>query len=195
MRGENSRSLADGLLSSPRAHTDQFSPMYCITGTITRNMHAMKLYNPSRATWEESFNPSNPGRVKCCSSPAPVKKRPPRPTMIQTAGTCSKNRPYIRGPSAPSNALVLNAKNLPNPYNHTRGATSDTQRIKMAREFLMNSCPHQVDNLVNKGYEAIKAGIPVVIVCVHGQDRSRAIAEMIGELFHCSSVYYVHREA
>ena len=114
--------------------------------------------------------------------------------MIQTAGTRSTKRPWIRGPSAPSNALVLLAKHLPNPYNHTRGATSNTERIKMAREFLMNSCPDKLDRLVNKGYTAIQAGIPVVIVCLHGKERSRVIAEMIGEQFHCSRVYYVHRD-
>lgn len=117
------------------------------------------------------------------------------PTMIQTAGTLSKKRPWIKGPSAPSNALVLNAKHLPNPYNNTRGVTSSTQRIKMAREFLMNSCPDKLDRVVKKGYAAIQGGIPVVIVCLCGKERSRVIAEMIGEQFHCSRVYYVHRES
>ena len=116
------------------------------------------------------------------------------PTMIQTAGTPHASRPYIRGPAAPANALRLSAKHLSNPYQHTRGVTSRSERIKKAREFLMDSCPDKLKRLVSKGCEAIKAGTPVVIVCAYGRDRSQVVAEMIGESFHCGRVYYVHRE-
>lgn len=116
------------------------------------------------------------------------------PIMIQTAGTWTPSRAYIKGPDAPPNALVLRVKHLPNPYAHVQSATSMSERIKAVREFLMDACPDKVDRLVEKGRLAIEKGIPVVIVCVYGRDRSRAIAEMIGEKFHCSRVYYVHRE-
>ena len=116
------------------------------------------------------------------------------PTMIQTAGTPSASRKYIRGPDAPPSALVLRATHLPNPYGHVQSATSISERTKQVREFLVNRCPDKLQRLVDQGKRAIEKGNPVVIVCLYGRDRSRVVAEMIGEQFHCSRVYYVHRE-
>ena len=115
------------------------------------------------------------------------------PTMIQTAGTKGPNRLHIRGPEILKNAVVLNAKSLPNPYGKI-DMHNDDKRLDRVKSFLKERCADKVDRLVQKGIEAIKKKKPVVIICLYGRDRSKAIAEMIGDSFHCSQVYYVHRE-
>ena len=112
--------------------------------------------------------------------------------MIQTAGLKTKGRPWILGPSAAENAVVLNARTLPNP--HGKVTSSAPDRMKQIKAFLMDKAPDKVDRLVKRGCAAVDANRPVVVVCMYGRDRSRAIAELIGERFHCSKVYFVHRE-
>lgn len=114
--------------------------------------------------------------------------------MIQTAGTKTKARNYIRGPDAPANALKLNAKHLPNPHSALKSTLDDRERVRRAREYLTDVCPDKLHKLVRLGCRAIEEGRPVVVTCLFGRDRSRVVAEMIGEQFHCSRVYYVHRE-
>ena len=114
--------------------------------------------------------------------------------MIQTAGTRSKRRSSVKGPKAPDGALFLSAKHLPNPYSHVRAATTSKERLTQAREYLMRVCPEKVERLVEAGCRAIEQGKPVVVICLHGRDRSKVVAQMIGERFHWTRVYYVHRE-
>ena len=116
------------------------------------------------------------------------------PVMIQTAGRPTPKRKYVRGPDAPNNAIILNVRHLPNPYGKIDRFPEST-RLERIKEFLHDRCPQKVERLVNAGKDAIKQSLPVVIVCTHGKDRSRAIAQMIGDSFHPSRVYYVHREA
>lgn len=78
----------------------------------------------------------------------------------------------MRGPEAPDGALIF-AKQLPNPHSHVRAATSERERLTQAREYLMGACPENVKRLVDAGCRAIEQGRPVVVVCLHGRDRSR----------------------
>lgn len=116
------------------------------------------------------------------------------PLAIQTAGTKTPRRPFIRGPDPPANAVVLNAKALPNPHGRLKDYTS-RRHLDNVKDYLLDNDATKVRNLVTKGCDAIRAGRPLVIVCLFGQDRSRAIAELIGDHFHPSEVHYVHREA
>ena len=113
--------------------------------------------------------------------------------MIQTAGTRSHRRPHIRGPATPAGALVLNVKHLPNPHRRL-GVARGRKRIEETKRFLMETCPEKVEKVVSSGRRAIEENRPVVVICLFGRDRSRAIAEMIGDCFHCGRVYYVHRD-
>lgn len=114
------------------------------------------------------------------------------PIMIQTAGFKTKGRPWILGPSAPENAVVLNARSLPNPYGKVPNYAEN--RMELIKAFLLEKAPDKVERLVKRGVAAIDAKKPLVIVCMYGKDRSRAIAELVGARFHPSKVYYVHRE-
>ena len=114
--------------------------------------------------------------------------------MIQTAGTPRKNRPWIIGPNAPDNAVVLNAKHLTNPYNRIEAGDPSTH-IDRVIHFLCEANADKVKRLVDKGRAAILSNRPVVVVCLFGKDRSRAIARIIGGSFDPGKVYYVHRES
>ena len=116
------------------------------------------------------------------------------PVMIQTAGRRTPTRKYLRGPDAPSNAVILNVRHLPNPFGKIDSFPKST-RLERIKEFLHDRCPQKVKRIVDAGKDAISRNLPVVIICTHGKDRSRAIAQMIGESFHHGRVYYVHREA
>lgn len=113
--------------------------------------------------------------------------------MIQTAGTPRKNRPWIKGPSAPDNAVVLNVRHLTNPYNRVEAGDPSTHTDRVVH-FLWEADSDKVKRLVDKGRAAILSNRPVVVVCLFGKDRSRAIARLIGDSFDSSKVYYVHRE-
>ena len=113
--------------------------------------------------------------------------------MIQTAGVKSTRRPWIRGAAPPPNAVVLSARHLKNPFDRTSGS-KESRHLDRVKEFLLRECESKVLALIKRGCEAIKQNKPVVITCVHGRDRSQAIAELIAERFHCSKTYFVHRE-
>ena len=115
--------------------------------------------------------------------------------MIQTAGVKTKNHNFIRGPDIPPNAVKLNAFTLPNPYSKLCLSSKNKQEnIDAVKEFLLEHANKKVKNMIEKGINAVKQNKPVVVVCTYGQHRSRAIAQMIGDSFHPSKVYYVHRE-
>lgn len=115
--------------------------------------------------------------------------------MIQTAGTPSSRRLHLNGPDCPPDAVILNAKGLPNPHGKVDGGGEEWERLERVKGFLRDRCPEKVERLVKKGCLAIQGNRPVVVVCLYGRDRSRAIAEMIGEHFSSETVYYEHRES
>ena len=51
-----------------------------------------------------------------------------------------------------------------------------------------------MNNIVRKGVLAAKQGKDIVVLCKYGNWRSHAIAELIGDNFYPSRVFYVHRE-
>lgn len=113
--------------------------------------------------------------------------------MIQTAGTKSSRRKGIRGADPPRNAVILNARHLKNPFGNTNGS-KEKRHLDRVKEFLLRECHSKVMALVERGCQAIEQNKPVVITCLYGKDRSQAIAELIAARFHCSKVYFVHRE-
>ena len=119
-------------------------------------------------------------------------------TMIQTAGKPSKRLKHIRGPSAPEDAVYIHAHTLPNPYKHImelHGSRSSSRKaLEEVKHFLQTNCPDKLNKMIEKGKGAINAKKLLVILCSHGIHRSRAVAELIGDCFHPSRVYYVHRE-
>ena len=115
--------------------------------------------------------------------------------MIQTAGTRGARRRQVKGAKAPADAVTLSAKHLPNPHKHATACRDDAERLEFVKRFLLAACPVEVERLVQAGCRAIEAARPVVVVCLYGRDRSRAIAQMIGDRFDRGRVYYVHREA
>jgi rhodanese-related sulfurtransferase len=112
--------------------------------------------------------------------------------MIQTAGTPGARRKRIRGPNAPSNAVVINARTLPNP--HGKVVTNADNHIEKIQDFLRSVCPEKVKKLVALGCKAIENKKPVVVVCSYGRDRSRAIAHLIGDNFNSGEIFFDHRE-
>lgn len=115
------------------------------------------------------------------------------PLMIQTAGTHGSRRKHIRGANAPSNAIIINARKLPNPYGEL-GTDPKMSHVEHVQAFLREKCPDKVDKLVATGCKAIRNNQPVVVVCLYGRDRSKAIAQLIGDNFDSNEVYYEHRE-
>ena len=113
------------------------------------------------------------------------------PAMIQTAGT----KTYInkcRGISKrKEDTVVLNAGHLSNPPGL---CGSTTEKIEITKQFLKEKCEKKLCNIVRKGVSAIKQGKDIVILCKFGNYRSRAVSELIGDHFHPSRVFYVHRE-
>lgn len=115
--------------------------------------------------------------------------------MIQTAGIKTKRRNWIRGPDAPQNSLRLNASTLPNPFGRINLSSENEQaNLDSVKSFLREQKDDKVQKMVEKGIQAVKKNQSVVITCTHGKHRSRAIAQIIGDSFHPSRVYYVHRE-
>ena len=117
--------------------------------------------------------------------------------MIQTAGTPSARRSWIKGPKIPDTGIVLNAYTLKNPYNRLGkyiDMYGNVRKLDLVKKFLEDECSSKLDRMVRKGRYAIKNNRPVVIQCLYGKERSQAVAELIGDGFHCSKVFYVHRE-
>ena len=112
---------------------------------------------------------------------------------IQTAGKKTTKHKYLNGPYIPPNALIIHANTLKNPFNSVTSRFC-RQSIEETKQFLKRECASKTKKMIIKGIEAIKNGKPIVILCTFGKHRSRAIAEMIGDNFHCSKVYYNHRE-
>ena len=79
-------------------------------------------------------------------------------------------------------------------YSHGKVPNYAENRMELIKAFLLEKAPEKVERLVKRGVAAINAKKPLVIVCMYGKDRSRAIAELVGAQFHSSRVYYVHRE-
>ena len=95
----------------------------------------------------------------------------------------------------PKNAIFLNCSHLPNPYNqlyeYKLNAPRELDAVKL---FLKDNAPKKLDRLVERGKRAVEEGKPVVAQSLFGHHRSRAVLELIGDSFHCSRTYYVHRE-
>ena len=115
------------------------------------------------------------------------------PVMLQSCGKKSSLRKYINGPDAPSNAVILNCTTLPNPFRHLQ-KYDEPRELDRVKRFLSETSKDKVARLVVRGKAAVEAGKPVVAQCSYGKHRSRAVLEMVGDLFHVSRVYYVHRE-
>lgn len=112
--------------------------------------------------------------------------------MIQTAGT-NTHINKCRGISKrKEDTVVLNAGHLSNPPGLYGRST--TEKIEITKQFLKEKCEKKLHNIVYKGVSAIKQGKDVVILCKFGNYRSRAVSELIGDNFHPSRVFYVHRE-
>jgi hypothetical protein len=112
--------------------------------------------------------------------------------MIQTAGRKRASAKYIKGPKAPANAITINAYRLKNPYLIVRG--NGRSAIEETKKYLYENCKDKLESMIKIGKCAIENGLPIVVICQHGLHRSRAVAELIGDNFHCSKIYYVHRE-
>ena len=126
------------------------------------------------------------------------------PIMLQSCGKKTPRNKFVKGPNAPPNAVTLNCTHLPNPYHHIteythkmieEKAQGDPNReLDVVKFFLREKLGDKLDRLVNRGIAAINAGNPVVAQCTYGKHRSRAVLELIGDAFHPSKVFYVHRE-
>jgi RNase adaptor protein for sRNA GlmZ degradation len=124
--------------------------------------------------------------------------------MLQSCGKKTARNKFVKGPDAPPNAVKLNCTVLPNPYHHINEykykmidekAQGDPHReLDVVKFFLREKACDKLDRLVNRGIAAIESGNPVVAQCAYGKHRSRAVLELIGDAFHPSRVYYVHRE-
>lgn len=115
--------------------------------------------------------------------------------MIQTAGRKTNKRKYLKGPDAPVDSVRIIASSLPNPHGKINlSSIHEQENIDRVKTFLLEASEKKVKAMVSKGVEAIKNKTSVVILCTYGKHRSRAIAQLIGDSFHPSKVYYVHRE-
>ena len=127
------------------------------------------------------------------------------PTIQSAASKSGKSLGGVikHGPKLPAGGVVISVRHLPNPYGklHEFKFThniSDADWPKRVRDqiklFLRTLAPGKLDRVIKKGQTAIQSGKPIAVVCSHGRDRSPAVAEMIGELFHPSQIKYEHRE-
>jgi len=115
------------------------------------------------------------------------------PVMIQTAGT-NTHINKCRGISKrEKDTVVLSAGHLSNPPRMC-GYGNLQEKIETTKNFLKEKCEKKLNNIVRKGVLAAKQGKDVIVVCKFGNYRSRAVAELIGDNFHPSRVFYVHRE-
>ena len=112
---------------------------------------------------------------------------------IQTAGKKTAGHKGIHGPDPKNNALILYAYTLKNPHGKVPYKIC-RQAVEETKAFLKENCNSKLQKMVERGVNAVKSGRPVVVVCAYGKHRSRAVAEMIGDHFHCSRIYYNHRE-
>lgn len=117
------------------------------------------------------------------------------PVMIQTAGLKTKSRGYLKGPDAPVNSVHIRASTLPNPFGKVNlSSYREEENIERVKLFLLKTSAAKLEAMILKGVDAIRKGNPVIVTCTHGKHRSRAVAQLIGDKFHPSKVYYVHRE-
>ena len=125
------------------------------------------------------------------------------PVMLQSCGQPTPKRKSIKGPNAPANALLLNCTGLPNPYKRMKEYEHEVpmpanggpkRELDIVKCFLRGEALVKLDKLVARGKAAVESGKPVVAQCAFGKHRSRAVLELIGELFPANVVYYVHRE-
>ena len=117
--------------------------------------------------------------------------------MLQSCGKVSMSRKYLNGPDAPLNMVFLDCTHLPNPSNWLnvyKNENPTLNELDCVKLFLKYKAKVKLEKLVARGIAAVKAGKPVVAQCLYGKHRSRAILELIGDTFHSSRVYYVHRE-
>lgn len=117
--------------------------------------------------------------------------------MLQSCGKPSAGRKFVNGPDAPPNAVFLNCTVLPNPYsriNEYKNENPSLNELDCVKLFLKDNAKAKLEKLVANGVAAVEAGKPVVAQCMFGRHRSRAVLELIGDNFHPSKVYYVHRE-
>ncbi len=99
-------------------------------------------------------------------------------STIYVCGTPSKKRPTIRGPPNVRHAVLINAKQLPNPYHKVRHEPEET-RLEKTEEVLRSTSSAKFDALVLKGVKAVSAGHPVVVQCMFGRDRSHVVGRAI----------------
>lgn len=128
------------------------------------------------------------------------------PTLIQSAASKpGKTRGGVirRGPKLPSNGVVLSVTHLPNPHGKLQDfkweydisdANWPIGKRDQIKLYLRTLARLKLDRVIEKGRIAIESGKPIAVVCSHGRDRSPAVAEMIGELYHPSKTVYEHRE-
>lgn len=117
------------------------------------------------------------------------------PVMIQTAGLKTKSRGYLRGPDSPVDSVYIRASTLPNPFGKINlSSCREEENIERVKLFLLKTSGAKLEAMISKGIDAIRKGKPLIIICTHGKHRSRAVAQLIGDKFHPSKVYYVHRE-
>ena len=81
-----------------------------------------------------------------------------------------------------------------NTYIFTAGCIHNLTSNIVAKFFLYENAGDKLKRLVERGKAAVNAGNPVVAQCAYGKHRSRAVLELIGDSFHSSRIYYVHRE-
>ena len=127
------------------------------------------------------------------------------PTIQSAAHKPGKSSGGIikRGPKLPAGGVIISVRHLPNPYGklqefkftHNISDADWPQRKRdQVKLFLRTVAPIKLDKTIEKGRKAIESGKSIAVVCSHGRDRSPAVAEMIGALFHPSRVNYEHRE-
>ena len=122
--------------------------------------------------------------------------------LIQSAAS-ERKLPMKQGPELPAGGVIISVRHLPNPYDKLNQfkfdhKISDTDWPKRKRDqvklFLRTLAPAKLDRVIQKGRKEIELGKSIAVVCAHGRERSPAVAEMIGELFHPSKIKYEHRE-
>lgn len=128
------------------------------------------------------------------------------PTMIQSAARKPGKTHYgvIKlGPKLPTNGVVFDITHLPNPYGKLQNfkftenipdAEWPIRKRDQVKLFLRTLAPRKLDKVIEKARKEIESGNPIAVVCARGRDRSPAVAEMIGDFFHPSRVFYSHRE-
>lgn len=107
------------------------------------------------------------------------------PVVIYTCGAKSPSRSWIKGPPPIADAVKINARCLPNPHSHVcnlsnRMSTAEQDKVLDEVEaFLKREKKDMFDKLVKKGVAAVQDGRAVIVQCLYGEHRSKAVARAI----------------